>query len=142
MSSLPVLIPRFQGHKLLLPQGWPKPSGYSNAILARGRLLVLSGQLGLDGAGVLAVGMTAQVKQALLNIAELLAAADSGPEALVRLTWYVTDIDEYAGSLQDIGAAYLSIMGYFYPAMTLVQVSRLVEPQARVEIEGTAVLPE
>lgn len=142
MSSIPVLIPRFQGHKLLLPQGWPKPSGYSNAIVASGRILVLSGQIGWDAAGVVAVGMTAQVKQSLLNIAQLLAAADSGPEALVRLTWYVTDMDEYASSLQDIGAAYRSVMGYFYPAMTLVQVSRLAEPQARVEIEGTAVLPE
>lgn len=142
MTNAPVLIPRFHGHKILIPQGWPKPSGYSNAIVASGRILVLSGQIGWGETGVIAAGITAQVKQALLNIARLLAEADSGPEALVRLSWYVTDMDEYASHLPEIGAAYRSVMGFFYPAMTLVQVSRLVEPEARVELEGTAVLPD
>jgi enamine deaminase RidA (YjgF/YER057c/UK114 family) len=141
MTDVPILIPRFQGHKILIPQGWPKPSGYSNAILASGRILVLSGQIGWDEAGVLAAGVTAQIKQALVNVARLLAEADSGPESLVRLAWYVTDMEEYARNLGEIGAAYRSVMGHFYPAMTLVQVSRLVEPEARVEIEATAVLP-
>jgi enamine deaminase RidA (YjgF/YER057c/UK114 family) len=141
MTNVPVLIPRFQGHKILIPDGWPKPSGYSNAIVASGRILVLSGQIGWNEAGVIAAGITAQVKQALLNIARLLAEADSGPEALVRLSWYVRDLDEYTTHLRDIGAAYRSVMGHFYPAMTLVQVGRLVEPDARVEIDGMAVLP-
>ncbi|MGH8138332.1 MAG: RidA family protein [Steroidobacteraceae bacterium] len=141
MTQTPLLIPRFHGHEILVPEGWPKPKGYANAILASGRLLVLGGQIGWDESGALATGMTAQIKQALLNIARLLAEADSGPEALVRLTWYVTDIEEYSRNLKEIGAAYRSVLGYFYPAMTLVQITRLGDPTALVEIEATAVIP-
>lgn len=141
MTDTPLLIPRFQGHEILVPEGWPKPEGYANGILASGRLLVSGAQLGWDERGTLAAGMTAQIKQALLNVARLLAEADSGPEALVRLTWYVTDIEEYARNLKEIGAAYRSVLGYFYPAMTLVQITRLMDPQALVAIEATAVIP-
>jgi enamine deaminase RidA (YjgF/YER057c/UK114 family) len=142
MTDTPPLIPRFQGHEILVPDGWPRPEGCANGILASGRLLVLGGQIGWDERGTLAAGMTAQIKQTLLNIARLLAEADSGPEALVRLTWYVTDIEEYSRNLREIGAAYRSVLGYFYPAMTLVQITRLVDPRALVEIEATAVIPD
>jgi enamine deaminase RidA (YjgF/YER057c/UK114 family) len=140
-TTIPILIPRFRGHTILVPEGWPTPRGYSNAILASGRMLVLSGQVGWDETGTFARGLTGQIKQALRNIAHLLAEAHSGPESLVRLTWYVTDMHEYSANLREIGAAYRSVMGYFYPAMTLVQVAALAEPEARVEIEATAVLP-
>ncbi len=125
----------------LLPPGWPAPRGYSNGLAGEGRLVVLGGQIGWDAAGRFAEGFVAQVRQALENIAAVLAEAGARPEHVARLTWFVTDIDEYRGSLAELGPAYRAVMGRHFPAMTLVEVGALVEPEARVEIEATAILP-
>ena len=125
---------------MLQPSGWPAPKGYANGMMADGRLVVTGGVIGWDTEGHLPESFVAQVRQALSNIAAILAEAGAGPEHLVRLTWYVVDIEEYLSSLK--GLAGLSrVFGTHYPAMALVQVVRLVEKAARVEIEATAVVP-
>lgn len=126
----------------LLPPGWPKPKGYSNGLVGEGRIVVLGGQIGWDAEGRFAEGgFVPQVRQALENIVAVLAEAGAGPEHVARLTWFVTDIDEYRGSLSELGPVYRAVMGKHFPAMTLVEVGALVEPEARVEIEATAILP-
>ena len=130
------------GQRLLLPQGWPHPKGYANGIVVKGTQIFLGGQIGWDEAGRVASGFVGQVRQALDNIVRLLREAGARPEHVVRLVWYVTDIDAYAADLKAIGEAYRSLFGRHYPSMTLVQVVRLVEAQAMVEIEATAVLPD
>ena len=128
--------------KALLPPGWPRPRGYSNGISASGRLIVTAGIIGWDEAGHFGSGTLAgQFAQVLRNIVAILAEDGAGPEHLVRMTAYVTDRDEYVAALGEIGAAWRVIIGPHYPAMALVEVSRLVEPQALVEIEATAVVP-
>jgi enamine deaminase RidA (YjgF/YER057c/UK114 family) len=126
-------------HRPLLPAGWPRPSGYSNGVAADGRTVFVAGQIGWDSEGRFPETFVGQVEQALANIVAVLAADGLGPEHLVRLTWYVTDMDAYTGALADLGRVYQSIVGRVYPAMTLVQVVRLVEAKAMVEIEATAV---
>ena len=126
----------------LQPAGWPQPRGYANGIMASGTLVVTGGVVGWDEAGVFAEGFVPQVRQVLLNIRAILAEAGAGAEHLVRLTWYVTDMAAYRGSLREIGAAYREVFGRNFPAMALVQVVSLVEPAAMVEIEATAVVPE
>ena len=126
----------------LQPAGWPQPRGYANGVLAKGSIVVTGGVVGWDEAGVFAEGFVPQVRQVLLNIRAILAEADAGAEHLVRLTWYVTDMAAYRGSLREIGAAYREVFGKNFPAMALVQVVSLVEPAAMVEIEATAVVPE
>jgi enamine deaminase RidA (YjgF/YER057c/UK114 family) len=126
----------------LQPPGWPQPRGYANGVLAKGNVVVTGGVVGWDEEGVFAEGFVQQVRQVLLNIKAILAEADAGPEHLVRLTWYVTDMAAYRGSLREIGAAYRDVFGKNFPAMALVQVVSLVEPAAMVEIEATAVVPE
>lgn len=128
-------------HTILLPEGWPKPRGYANGVLAEGRQVYVGGQIGWNIQGEFEDDFVAQVRQALENIAAVLAEAGAGPEHVTRLTWYVTDMDAYTANLKPIGQAYRAVMGANYPAMTLVQVVRLVEPAAKVEIEATAVLP-
>ncbi len=125
--------------RVLQPPGWPQPKGYANGIAARGEIIVTGGVVGWDEQGVFPDGFVPQVRQTLLNIRAILAEADAGPEHLVRLTWYVTDMDAYRTSLRDIGSAYREIFGKNFPAMALVQVVSLVEPAAMVEIEATAV---
>ncbi len=125
----------------LLPPGWPAPKGYSNGLAGEGRLVVLGGQIGWDAQGHFAEGFVAQVRQALENIVAVLAEAGAAPEHVARLTWFVTDIEEYRASLAELGPAYRAVMGRHFPAMTLVEVGALVEPEARVEIEATAILP-
>jgi enamine deaminase RidA (YjgF/YER057c/UK114 family) len=124
------------------PEGWPRPSGYSNGSLAEGRFLAIAGQIGWNERGEL-VGTTllAQAAQALQNIVTILRAAGGMPEDLVRMTWYVTDKAEYRQALRELGTLYKEIVGNVYPAMTLVQVAGLLEKGAVVEIEATAVLP-
>ncbi|QDW42104.1 RidA family protein [Bradyrhizobium sp. KBS0727] len=117
------------------------PKGYANGMAADGRLVVTGGVIGWDTEGHLAADFVAQVRQALSNIAAILAEGGAGPEHLVRLTWYVVDIEEYLASLKTLGRVYREIFGTHYPAMALVQVVRLVEKAARVEIEATAVVP-
>lgn len=130
------------GQRILLPEGWPQPKGYANGVMARGTQIFLGGQIGWDEHGRLAGDFVGQVRQALDNIVRLLKEAGAGPEHVVRLVWFVTDIDGYAASLKQIGEAYRSLFGRHYPSMTLVQVVRLVEAGAKVEIEATAILPD
>src|SRR6202789_2838501 len=127
--------------RILQPSGWPMPKGYANGMAADGRLVVTGGVIGWDTAGHLAEGFVAQVRQTLSNIAAILAEGGARPEHLVRLTWYVVDIEEYLANLRILGQAYREIFGAHYPAMALVQVVRLVEKAAKVEIEATAVVP-
>ncbi len=128
-------------HAVLHPTGWPRPRGYSNGILAEGRIVVTGGVVGWTSAGQFPDSFVAQARQCFANIAAILAEAGAGPEHLVRLTWYVTDMDDYLASPRDLGAAYRAVFGLNFPAMAAVQVVRLVEPAAKLEIEATAVLP-
>ena len=127
--------------QVLQPSGWPMPKGYANGIAAEGRIVVTGGVIGWDAEERLADGFVAQVRQALSNIVAILAEAGARPEHLVRLTWYVVDMDEYLANLKELGRIYRTIFGTHYPAMALLQVVRLVEKAARVEIEATAVIP-
>ena len=129
--------------KALLPPGWPRPKGYSNGIAATGRLVVTAGVVGWDEQERFAADtLPGQFAQALRNILAILECDGARPEHIVRMTCYVTSIDEYLGSLAEIGAAWKAIIGAHYPAMALVEVVRLVEREAKVEIEATAVVPE
>jgi enamine deaminase RidA (YjgF/YER057c/UK114 family) len=127
--------------RILQPSGWPAPKGYANGMTADGRLVVTGGVIGWDDQGRLPTGFAAQVRQTLSNISAILAQGDARPEHLVRLTWYVVDMEEYLSNLKTLGQIYREIFGAHYPAMALVQVVRLVENAARVEIEATAVVP-
>ena len=129
------------GLQVLQPSGWPVPKGYANGMAADGRLVVTGGVIGWDSQGHLPADFVAQVRQALSNISAILAEGGARPEHLVRLTWYVVDIEEYLASLKALGQVYRDIFGAHYPVMALVQVVRLVEKAARVEIEATAVVP-
>jgi enamine deaminase RidA (YjgF/YER057c/UK114 family) len=126
----------------LHPAGWPAPRGYSNGMMGRGRVVLVGGQVGWDSAGHFPAGLVAQTRQALLNILAVLREAGGGAEHIGRLTWYVVDMDEYRASLKDLGPAYREVMGRNFPAMALVQVVSLVEREARVEIEATAIIPD
>lgn len=128
-------------HQVLQPAGWPRPKGYSNGIAAEGRFVVTGGVVGWDEAGRFPPAFVDQARQAFENIRAILAEAGAGPEHLVRLTWYVTDMDEYLADPRGLGAAYRDVFGRNFPAMAAVQVVRLVEPAAKIEIEATAVLP-
>lgn len=129
-------------HQLLHPSHWKAAVGYANGVLATGRTIFVGGQIGWNGDQVFeSDDFVAQVHQALTNIVEVLKEADAGPQHLVRLTWYVTDVGAYDAVQQELGRAYREILGRHYPAMTLVQVTRLAEPRALVEIEATAVVP-
>ena len=133
----------FNGFEILQPQGWPRPKGYSNGIAAVGRTIFVSGQVGWDAEGRFPSALMAgQVKQSLLNIMAVLAEVDGKPEHIVRLTWYVTSRDEYHAQLREIGEAYRAVMGKHFPTMSVVQVVALMEAEAKVEIEATAVLPQ
>ncbi|HVF36800.1 MAG TPA: RidA family protein [Sphingomicrobium sp.] len=129
--------------KALLPTGWPRPKGYSNGISATGRLVVTAGVVGWDEhEHFVSNTLAGQFAQVLRNIVAILAEGGAGPEHIVRLTCYVTSIDAYLASLGEIGEAWQEIIGRHYPAMALVEVVRLVELQAMVEIEATAVVEE
>ena len=127
---------------VLQPPDWPRPKGFANGMLARGEMVFVGGMIGQDKDGRFAEGFVAQMKVALENIAAVLNEAGATPQHIVRLTWYVLDMDEYLADLDALGAAYREVMGRHFPAMAVVEVSRLVEPLARLEIEATAVLPE
>ncbi|CAN7188452.1 RidA family protein [Bradyrhizobium sp. LjRoot220] len=129
------------GLQILQPSGWPAPKGYANGMAADGRLVVTGGVIGWDTQGILPDDFIAQVRQTLENISAILAEGGAKPEHLVRLTWYVVDIEEYLANLKALGKVYREILGAHYPAMALVQVVRLVEKAARVEIEATAIVP-
>lgn len=128
-------------HDLLQPAGWPQPRGYANGIRARGTFVFTGGIIGWDETETLAKGFVAQTRQTLKNILAILKEGGAGPEHLVRMTWYVCDIEEYLAARREIGPVYLETIGNHFPAMALVAVTRLVEPGARLEIEATAVVP-
>jgi enamine deaminase RidA (YjgF/YER057c/UK114 family) len=127
----------------LQPPGWARARGYSNGISASGRTVVVSGMIGWDAeCRFQTTDFAGQVRQALQNIVAVLAEAQARPEHIVRMTWYVIDKQEYIKAYKDIGDAYREIMGRHYPTMTAVQVVALIEDEARVEIEVTAIVPE
>ncbi len=128
---------------ILQPPTWAKPRGFANGIAASGKLVFIAGQVGWTGeAKWEAHDFAGQFKQTLKNIVEVLAQAGGKPQHIVRLTWYVIDKQEYLSSLKDVGVAYRAVMGRHFPTMAVVQVSGLVEPEAKLEIEATAVIPE
>ena len=127
----------------LQPPNWAKPRGFANGIAASGKLVFIAGQVGWTGEGKWeARDFAGQFKQTLKNIVEVLAQAGGRPQHIVRLTWYVLDKQEYLSSLKDVGVAYRAVMGRHFPTMAVVQVSGLIESEARLEIEATAVIPE
>lgn len=126
----------------LRPKGWPQPKGYSDGMTAKGRVIVTGGCVGWNEHGKFAEGLAAQTRKTLENIVAIIAEAGAEPRHIVRLTWYVIDMENYLAHQREIGAAYREVMGKHFPAMAVVQVVRLVEKQALVEIEATAVLPE
>ncbi len=128
-------------HQLLQPPGWPRPKGYANGIRAAGEMVFVGGMIGWDAQGRFPDGFVAQTRQALENIVAVLAEGGAKPEHIVRMTWYVRDMDEYLRCQRELGTAYRAVMGEHFPAMALVEVARLVEPQALLEIEATAVVP-
>jgi enamine deaminase RidA (YjgF/YER057c/UK114 family) len=127
--------------QVLQPAGWPRPKGYANGMVAEGRQVFVAGQIGWDEQQRFAEGLAGQVRQTLKNIVAVLKEAGAGPEHIVRLTWYVTSRDEYYAELAQIGQAYREVLGRSFPVMAVVQVVALMEAQAKVEIEATAVVP-
>ena len=124
------------------PEGWKPARGYANGMVAEGRVLFGGGQIGWTADQVFEThDFIGQMRQALRNIVEVVEAAGGRPEHVVRLTWYVTDKQEYLARQKEVGDAYRDVMGRHFPAMTMVVVSALVEDEALVEIEATAVLP-
>jgi enamine deaminase RidA (YjgF/YER057c/UK114 family) len=128
--------------RILQPEGWPRPRGYSNGIEAEGRLVFVAGQIGWDDAGKFRESsFAAQFRQALVNTLAVLKEASAGPEHIARMTWFITSRDEYMASLPELGAAWRELMGRNYPTMSVIIVAGLVEPEAKIEIETTAVVP-
>ena len=131
------------GNQTVLPEGWRRPKGYSNAVVAQGRQIYVAGQVGWDSEERFnSDDIAEQAAQALRNVVAVLEAAGAGPDHIVRMTWYVTDKVAYIAGLKEIGQAYREIIGQDFPAMTAVEVTALVEDRAKVEIECTAVVAE
>lgn len=129
--------------KVLQPPGWPRPKGYANGVEASGRLLFTAGVIGWDETETLVSDtLPAQLEQVLRNTVAILGEAGAGPQQIVRMTWYVVDVEDYRRSIPEIGAAWRAVMGRNFPAMAVVGVSALVEPGALIEIETIAVVPE
>jgi enamine deaminase RidA (YjgF/YER057c/UK114 family) len=128
-------------HAILQPPGWPRAKGYANGMRAHGDLVFVGGMVGWDACGRFASGFVAQARQALQNIVLVLAEGGGLPVHVVRLNWFVVDMSEYLSTQSELGAVYREVMGYHFPTMALVEVNRLVEPEARLEIEATAVVP-
>ncbi|MGH8252035.1 MAG: RidA family protein [Steroidobacteraceae bacterium] len=127
--------------EVLLPPGWAQARGYANGIVAEGRQLFVSGQIGWDAEQrIVSDDFAAQARQALANIVAVLTCAGARPEQLVRLTWYVTSRDEYNAAMEAVGISYRELIGRHYPAMSVIVVAALLEPRAKVEIEATAVI--
>jgi enamine deaminase RidA (YjgF/YER057c/UK114 family) len=130
------------GLTILQPPGWKRPKGYSNGMAGHGRIVLTGGQIGWDAEERLAEGLVAQTRQALLNILAVLAEAGCGPQHIARLTWYVTDMEAFRAGSAGLGTIWREVMGRHYPAIAVIGVSCLVEPDALVEIEATAILPD
>ena len=125
---------------VLQPPGWPRPKGYSNGILAEGRVIATGGMIGWDAEGRFADGLVPQVGQAIRNILAVLAEAQAGPEHIARMTWYVTDMPAYRDAGPALAPVWRELMGRHFPAMAVVGVTSLVEPLALVEIEALALV--
>ena len=129
--------------RILQPPDWVRPKGYSNGIATKGAMVFVSGMVGWNHEGkFVAKDFVGQTRQALENIVAVLKEADAKPEHIARLTWYVLDRPEYLAARAEIGAIYREIIGRHFPAMTVVEVSGLLESEARLEIEVTAVVPK
>jgi len=128
--------------QVLQPAGWPRPKGYANGVVARGRQVHVAGMVGWDERGTFPPDFAAQTRQALANIVAVLREADAKPEHIVRMTWYVTSKAEYLAAGPEIGRAWKEFMGVYSMAMTAIEVSALIEDAAKVEIEVTAVIPD
>jgi len=130
-------------HTFLHPRGWKPAKGFSNGVVAEGRMIFLAGQVGWNAEQKFETGdFVAQARQALANVVMLVAEAGGQPEHITRLTWFVLDKQEYLSHLRELGEAYRGVMGKHFPAMSLIQVGALVEDEARLEIEATAVVPK
>jgi len=131
------------GVRAINPPGWARPKGYSNAVLGRGTIVMVAGQIGWNAQQQFeSDDFIAQLRQALTNTVEVLAAAGAKPEHVARMTWYVTDKQRYLARISEVGVAWRDIMGRTFPAMTLLEVSGLVEDRAIIEIESTAIVPD
>jgi enamine deaminase RidA (YjgF/YER057c/UK114 family) len=130
--------------QILQPPGWAKPKGYSNGIAVKGGTTIyIAGQVAFNSQGIFEEQTFAgQFRQTLKNTLAVLAEAGGKPEHIVRMTWYILDKKEYLGAIREVGAAYRELIGRHYPAMAVVQVSGLIEDQAKLEIETTAVVPD
>jgi len=129
-------------NRVLLPEGWPRPKGYSNGVEATGRMVFVAGQIGWTREGeFVEAGFAGQFRQTIENTLAVLAEAGAGPEHIVRMTWYVVDKREYLAALREVGAIWRERIGPNYPAMAVVEVKGLIEDAARIEIETTAVVP-
>ena len=127
----------------VLPEGWPRPKGYANGVVAQGRMLFIAGMIGWDAEGRFHTDdFVGQARQALENVAQVLKAAGGRGDNIVRMTWYVTDKREYLAAIREVGQAFREIIGHYDIAMTAVEVRALIEDRAKVEIEVTAVLPD
>jgi enamine deaminase RidA (YjgF/YER057c/UK114 family) len=128
--------------RIVQPEGWPRPRGYANGVVAEGRVLFISGQVAWDEREIFhSDDIVDQVRQALRNTLTMLKAGGARPEHVARMTWYITDKREYMARGKEIGEVYRELMGAHYPSMSMVQVSALMEDRAKVEIESTAVIP-
>ena len=129
-------------HTILQPAGWAKPKGYANGVAAEGKLVFVGGQIGWNQQNRFEChDLVGQVRQTLQNVVDVLAEAGARPEHVTTMTWYLTDKKEYLANLQGIGAAYREVVGRHFPAMAVVQVTALIEDEAKVEIQATAVVP-
>lgn len=129
--------------RILQPRDWPRPRGYANGVSARGRQVYVAGQIGWNERGELAgADLVTQARRALQNIVAVLETDAARPEHLVRLTWYVVNRQAYLDAATPLGEAYREVIGSHYPAMSVLEVSALMEPGAVVEIEATAVVPD
>jgi enamine deaminase RidA (YjgF/YER057c/UK114 family) len=130
-------------HELLHPRHWMRPIGFANGVAAEGRMIFVAGQIGWNAEQQFdSVDFVAQTRQALANVVAVVREAGGGPEHITRLTWYITDKSEYLSRLREVGEAYRGVMGKHFPAMTMVQVTALIEDRAKVEIEASAVFPK
>jgi len=130
-------------NKVIQPEGWLAPKGYANGVEARGRQIYVGGQIGWNAQCQFETDdLVLQIKQALQNCVDVVRAAGGGPEHLVRMTWYLEDKKEYVARLKEIGAVYREVIGRNFPAMSAIQIADLVEDEAKVEIEVTAVIPD
>ena len=130
-------------HDILQPEGWAPPIGYANGVAASGRTIFVGGQIGWNARQQFeSDDLVAQVRQTLENIVAVLREGGAGPEHLVSLTWYLTDIEEYLANAREIGRAWREVIGRHFPAMAVVEVTRLVERRAKVEIQATAIVPD